>query len=379
MKLALECYEDYGDLLEGKRVALVTNNSSYTSAFVHSADYLRRRCNLTCLFGPEHGIRGEGKAGDAVANGIDPYTGIPTYSLYRRDGQGMTPEMLSQFDILVFDIQDLGLRFYTYLATLGNLVRDCAENGKPLVVLDRPNPLSLSVVEGNILDKDSLSFVGPAEIPIRYGKTIAEMALLFNDSLKRKCDLTIVPLKGYERAMYFDQTSLPWFATSPAIPQLSSALAYAGFCLLEGTNISEGRGTALPFEIFGAPFIDGRKLCDEVSGLDLQGCAFTPLFFTPSSNKFSNVQCQGLYLHVTDRKSFRPVATAIEVLHCIFKLYPKEFMFLGQRPGTKTRPFVRLCGKDSIEKFMTDHVAWIKQMEQDSRDFKERLSCYSLY
>ncbi len=252
----LENISVYSHLFQKRRLGLVTTASAVDSSLRSSVDVLSSQYNVRALYAPEHGIFSDGGAGSSIETFIDTNTSLPVYSLYQHENQHLSPAMVEDIDLLVFDIQDLGLRFYTYIATLKNLLLDTASLGLPMVILDRPNPLGGVVVEGNILDKDAFSFVGPAALPIRYGLTIAELALYIANTEHIDCDLSVIKCEGWTRSLYFDDLSRPWVMTSPAIAHFSSALLYAGMCLFEGTNLSEGRGTSAPFSLIGSPFLE---------------------------------------------------------------------------------------------------------------------------
>ena len=263
MKAHVLCGLDRIDLadarLRGRRVGLMTAPTGVDGYLRSGIDILAERYRLTALFACEHGIRGDIQAGEAVETYTDPDTGVPVYSTYGASGR-LTAEMLDAFDVLVIDLQDVGARFYTFLYSLSFALEECARAGKSVVVLDRLNPLGGRRVEGTLLDERLRSFVGEYALPTRYGLTIGEFALWAADHLRLKLDLTIVPLQGWERWMYLDDTDTPWVAPSPNCATLQAALVYTGTCVFEGTNLSEGRGTTLPFELIGAPWVDAGRL-----------------------------------------------------------------------------------------------------------------------
>jgi uncharacterized protein YbbC (DUF1343 family) len=233
--------------------------------------------------------------------------------------------MLADLDAFVVDLQDIGARYYTFIWTLYLCMRACENRGIHVVVFDRPNPINGVTVEGPPIEKGYESFVGMHPIPVRHGKTIGELATQFRDEAFPKCRLSILPMKNWKREMWFDQTGLPWVMPSPNMPTLDTATVYPGMCLLEGTNISEGRGTARPFEIFGASFIDAEKLCHELKGLKLPGVFFRENYFQPTFNKFSGELCGGAQIHVLNRNVYRAFQTGVEIIRCIRKLYPEKF------------------------------------------------------
>lgn len=375
----IERIGQYPRLFAGKRLGLVTTSASVDRGFASSVEILSERCRLTALYSPEHGLRGEIDAGMSVDSYVDKPTGLRVHSLYRGDARHLGKEMIEGIDLMVFDIQDLGLRFYTYIATLKNLMEDCAGIGLPLVVLDRPNPLGGEAVEGNILGLDSLSFVGPHPLPIRYGLTIGELAGLFASQCGINCDLSVVPMSGWRRRNLFDELGRNWMMTSPALGHFSGALLYAGMCLFEGTNLSEGRGTSCPFELIGAPFIDAESLCREARGLGLPGIKFTPAYFTPAASKHAGKLCSGIYSHVTDKREFRPVETAVRLIALIQKLYPGDFRFLPPYEGALRPPFANLAGTGTAEALVSDAVGLLDRWKADSESFSREKKQYHLY
>ncbi len=324
------------EVLRGKRVGVVCNHTSVLPDGTHLVDtLLRRGVNITVLFGPEHGIRGDVPPGRAVEQGKDPRTGLPVYSLYggtRKPG----PEVLSKVDLILFDIQDVGARFYTYASTMAYVMEAAADNGKTFVVLDRPNPINGVSIEGPVLDLRLISFVGLFPIPVRHGLTLGELARMIvgegyiNPST---VDLVVIPMQGWKRSMWYDQTGLPWVAPSPNIKTLATATVYPGTCFLEATNISEGRGTGKPFENIGAPGLDAERVIAALEEAQLPGVRFVPIRFTPRPDsvaapdpKFKNTACRGIEIRVTDRTKFKPVLTGVMLLGALKRLYPRKFV-----------------------------------------------------
>lgn len=334
-------FEKYFDLIKGKNIGLVTNHSAVLSNGKHLADALfeDKRTTLIALFGPEHGIRGDAPAGKTIQSGKDEKTGLPAYSLYGKINKP-TDEMLKGIDVLLFDIFDVGVRFYTYESTLSLAMEAAAERGIPYIVLDRPNPIRGTWVEGFIREDSLKSFVGLHPITTAHGMTMGELAeMITNEGWLKdgvKAKLTVLKAEGWKRDMWFDQTGLQWVPPSPNIKTLSAATTYPGTCFFEGTNVSEGRGTERPFETIGAPYIDGKKLADELNGFHLKGVVFEPIEFTPkdiphavSNPKHKGMLCGGVVVNVTDRNSFEPVKTGVYMISAIKKLYPKEFQWRG--------------------------------------------------
>ncbi|MBD9436094.1 DUF1343 domain-containing protein [Pseudoxanthomonas sp. PXM03] len=329
------------DLLRGKRVGLVTNATGMDHALRSSVDRFAARTDFTlvALFGPEHGVRGDVQAGDKVASSRDAATGLPVYSLYGEHREP-TPEMLVGVDVLVFDIQDAGTRFYTYPYTLAGVMRAAKRAGIPVIVADRPDPLGGVRVEGPVLDPALASFVGMFPMPIRHGMTIGELATLFNTAFGIGAELHVVAMQGWQRGDEPLRGALPWVPPSPNMPTPDTALVYPGMGLLEGTNVSEGRGTTRPFETLGAPWVDARALAERLNALGLPGVRFRPAWFTPTFSKHAGQACGGVQLHVTDRAAFLPVRTGIAVLKALHDQHPKDFAFLPGQPPF----FDRLAG-----------------------------------
>lgn len=331
--------EKYFHLIDGKRIGLVTNHSALLSNGKHLADALfeEKRTNLVALFGPEHGIRGDAPAGAKVEHGKDPVTGLPAYSLYGRINKP-TDEMLKDVEVLLFDIFDVGVRFYTFESTMSLAMEAAAEKGIPYVVLDRPNPIRGTHVEGFVREDSLRSFVGLHPTPIAHGMTMGELATMINEKgwLKDgvKAKLTVVRMEGWKRSMWYDETGLKWVKPSPNIATLATAVVYPGTCLFEGGSVSEGRGTDQPFEFIGAPYIDGKQLAKELNAYKLRGVWFEPIVFTPreipnivANPKHKGVECGGIYVKVVDRDVFEPVKTAVFMLSSIKRLYPEGFQW----------------------------------------------------
>jgi uncharacterized protein YbbC (DUF1343 family) len=319
--------------LQGKRVGLVTNHTGIDASRKSAIDLLAgaRGTRLTALFSPEHGIRG---ALDAhVDSGKDEKTGLPIHSLYGKTRKP-TADMLRDVDILVFDIQDVGARYYTYISTLALVMEAARENDKSVVVLDRPNPIGGEAVEGPLQDESLRGdFIAYFPLPTRHGMTVGELARLYNTTYGIGCRLEVVPMEGWKRSMYFDETGLPWVNPSPNMRSLPAAIAYPGLGALEGTNLSVGRGTERPFVWYGAPWVDGKKLCDTLEERKLPGVRFKAVTFTPRVQPglprypHTDRECQGFEVEITDRAAFRPVTAALHVLEALYRGHPKELTF----------------------------------------------------
>jgi uncharacterized protein YbbC (DUF1343 family) len=370
------------DLIKGRRIGLVTNHTGVTSSLEWTIDVLNKhpKANLVCLFGPEHGIRGDMQDTHKIDSFTDARTGLRVFSLYGEHYKP-TPEMIADLDALVYDIQDVGARYYTYIATMNRCMEAAAEQNKGFILLDRPNPINGTTVEGNILEGRYRSFVGERETPIRYGMTMGELAHMFNKEYGIECDLTVVKAKGWKRKMWYDETELPWVIPSPNLPTLDSAIVYPGTCLFEGLNISEGRGTTRPFETIGAPWIDGFKLREKLTSLGLPGVNFRGLYFIPTFSKFAGEICGGVQLHVRDREKFRSVLTGLKMIRAIMDLFPGKIEF---RKGWRDEDysFDLLAGTASTREQLLSGVeaeeiekSWAK----DLRTFQAKRRRYLLY
>ncbi len=312
-------------LLKGKNVGLITNHTGRDRQGNSTIDLLFKapEVKLVALFSPEHGIRGALDQ-EKIANTKDEKTGLPIYSLYG-ESRKPSPEMLKGIDTLVFDIQDIGARFYTYISTMGLAMEESAKNKISFVVLDRVNPINGKDVEGPMADAEKLSFVAYHQIPIRHGMTIGELAQLFNKERGLNADLQIVRVEEWRRNEWFDETALTWINPSPNMRSLTQATLYPGVCLLEPTNVSVGRGTDTPFELIGAPWIDGRKLAEALNRAKLSGVRFVPVIYTPRASVHKDAECGGVNIIIVDRESFEPVLTGLEIAAQLLKLFPKEF------------------------------------------------------
>jgi uncharacterized protein YbbC (DUF1343 family) len=357
--------------LRGRRVGLITNHTGVDSRGQRTLDVLRRAEGLTlaALFSPEHGL--EGKLDAKVGHGRHP-TGLQVWSLYG-ETRKPTPEMLAGIDCLVFDIQDIGCRFYTYISTMRNAMLAAAEHGLRFVVLDRPNPIGADVVEGPVLDPGKESFVGFHPIPVRHGMTVGELARMLQGEIPalRGLELQVVPMRGYRRDLLFDETGLLWVDPSPNMRNLHEALLYPGIGLLETTNVSVGRGTDNPFERVGAPWIDGRRLAAALNACELPGVRFYPIEFTPAASKFRGQSCSGVFCMVTDRRRFQSVRTGIHFACALRDLFPGKWdaaaypRLLGDaaviealRAGRSADDIVALW-QDELAAFMTRRARYL--------------------
>lgn len=338
--------------LAGKRVGLITNPTGVTRDLRSTVDVLHKakNVNLAALFGPEHGIRGDVYAGDKVGHATDPTTGVPVHSLYGRTRKP-TPEMLQGLDALVYDIQDIGCRSYTYVNTMAKAMEAAAENGIEFYVLDRPNPLTGDRVEGNILDPKFRSFIGMFEIPYVYGLTCGELAQMINEEGWLgggvKCKLTVIKMRGWRRDMWFDETHLPYVPTSPHVPHADTAMYYVATGIMgELRVISEGVGYTLPFELAGAPWVEAERFAAALNARELAGITFRPLTFKPYYGPHEGKHCGGVQVHIVDRDEANLVAVQFHVMDVHQRLYPDKKLFGSKRDGM----FDKACGTDVVRK-----------------------------
>lgn len=369
--------------LDGKRIGLLTNPTGITKDFRSTIDVCaaQQAGRLTALFACEHGIRGERQAGLLFEDEIDPDLGITVYSLYGKH-RAPTPEMLETVDAIVFDFQDLGVRFYTYLTTLIYTMQACAKAGKELIVLDRPNPLGGLKVEGGLLRDGFQSMVGGWKVPFRTGLTIGEFARLVNDQSETKCKLQVVPLEGWSRGMEYPETGLPWIMPSPNMPTMDTVRVYAGTCLFEGTNLSEGRGTTRPFEMIGAPWLDGKRVAEAMNRRGLPGVLFHPVYFTPMFSKHKGDLCGGVQVYVTGPKEYEAVRSGLYLLEQIQEMYPEQFGWLPPfKEGSKS--FIELLtGSDVVRQTLHEPGAAGRiadEWEREAAEWAKTREPYMLY
>ncbi len=377
IKVGLENISESMHLFEGKRVGLITNPTGVDAEFRSSIDLLSEKVNLVALFSPEHGIRGNLQAGVELEPYTDEKTGAHVYSLYGKTRRP-TKEMLEGLDVLVFDIQDVGARYYTYLYTMAYAMSACAEYDKHFVVLDRPNPVDGIHVEGNILDLDFRSFVGYYPIVQRYGLTVGELAMLFNQEFGISCKLDVVKMTGWKRHMDYQATGRLFVQPSPNIPTTETMYHYLATCLFEGTNMSEGRGTTKPFSLIGAPWLNADKVIDTLKDYDLRGVSFRPQYFTPMFSKHQGVLCQGIELYVTDKDLYEPVYTGYVLLDVIRHMH-KEFEILNPYAGGRA-PFINLLTGDRFASEDTLNLKQIKEkLDHDRKAFLQIKERYHIY
>jgi uncharacterized protein YbbC (DUF1343 family) len=345
----LEALRERGfEPITGRRIGLLTNPSAVTRDLDSTTDVLRRaaQVDLRALFSPEHGYAAAAADGTHVASSIDPRTGLMIHSLYGATLHP-TPDMLADLDAVVCDIQDIGVRYYTYAWTISYLLEAAGAAGLDVILLDRPNPLG-GAVDGDLVQPDHLSIVGGAHVPVQHGLTLGELMTLYNQRWNpTPAALRVVACEGYQRGMRWEETGLPFVPPSPAMPHLSTARQYPGACLIEGTNLSEGRGTALPFEVCGAPFIDAPALAEQLNGLGLDGVRYRPHVFMPTASKYAGEVCGGVQAHITGAE-YRPLLAWVAVIREIRRLYPGDFAWLPPYTEGGFIPFDRLAGGPTL-------------------------------
>jgi uncharacterized protein YbbC (DUF1343 family) len=387
VKLGLEkILNERLDVLKDIRVGLICNQASVNHKFQHAADLFHEneQINLVKLFGPQHGIRGDVQDNMIeTSHSIDTTTGLPIYSLYSETREP-TEEMLSELDALVFDLQDVGGRVYTFIYTMANSMIACAKYGKKMFVLDRPNPIGGIVVEGNNLEKGHESFVGQYPIPMRHGLTVGELAKLFNREFEINCELEVITMNGWERAYFYDETDAPWVMPSPNIPTVDTTVVFPATVFFEGTQVSEGRGTTRPFEIVGAPYIDAKQYADTLESLELEGVVFRSINFLPTFQKHMGQTCGGVFVHVLDREMFEPVITGLAMVKTIVDLYPNEFEWKNTpyEYVFDRNPFDVIAGTEKVRK-MIENGSSVKDIklswQKDVEVFENLRKQYFLY
>jgi uncharacterized protein YbbC (DUF1343 family) len=378
--------EDRMELLRGARVGLVCNQASVDHSLRHAADILGERSEfqLTTLFGPQHGIRGDVQDNMVETDHmLDKATGKPIYSLYSETREP-TEQMLENVDALVFDMQDVGCRIYTFIYTLANCMRAAVKYGKRVVVCDRPNPITGEFVAGNVLEPEYASFVGQFPIPTRHGMTVAEMALMFNEHFQIGCDLEVVTMEGWSREQWMDETDAPWVIPSPNMPMPQTATVFPGTVHVEGTQLSEGRGTTLPFELIGAPYIESEEYAGQLTSIGFPGTHFRACGFQPTFQKHAGQTCGGVQIHVTDRESFEPVIVGLATIKVAYDLYGEHFRW--KEPPYEyvydKNPFDVISGTNRIRAQIEGHDpldAIRETLTGGVEDFKRTRSSYLLY
>lgn len=375
-------------VFQGKRLGLISSNAAVNLQLVSSLEVLHKRYGIAVIFAPEHGFYGNVPAGETLGHAVHAATGIPVYSLYQKDQKRLTKERLAQVDAVVYDLPDVGARYYTYLTTMRYAMEDCAAAGKEFILLDRYNPLG-DRVEGACLQPGYESFVGAYPICIRYGLTIGELAEMIHTEQKLDGSLTVIPCAGWKRSSLHDQLGRVWVMPSPGIPQFETALLYPGTCLFEATNLSEGRGTTAPFAMIGAPFVEAEAVVSDLRAKRLPGLLCSTAYFTPTFSKFTGELCQGVHLHVTDPHAFRAVETAIELFDVIKRRYPEAVTLLPPLSDESKPMSEQLYGSRAFVEYVdtleggsqgqASKQGLLEQMRQEEQAFVERKQAYHRY
>lgn len=362
--------------LKGKRIGILCHASSITRNFSHITDlfFQRKDCKLSAIFGPQHGLFGQTQDNMIEWQGfIHPHFKIPVFSLYGNHRKPAS-EMLKEIDILIIDLQDVGARLYTYIWTVKLCMEACAEEGIPVLLLDRPNPIARLACDGPVLKKEFFTFVGGASIPLCHRMTIGEMAIWLKDKYFNRCNLSVIKMEGWSRSMMYPDTGLPWVLPSPNMPTPQTAILYPGTVLIEALNVSEGRGTTIPFELFGAPFIDAYSLKKNLDSRAIPGCSFRIHNFIPTFNKYSNQFCNGIQIHVADINIFLPVATAIEIIEAIIETSPDGSLIFNKPPYEYENnhiPFDILSGDSEMRLVLENGKSITIEKERWQHEIKE--------
>lgn len=387
VKLGIDRINEYDGLIRGRRLGVISACSGLSSDYRYPIDILNEKYKVTAIFSPEHGPRGVLGPGEKVSGGIDKLTGLPVCSLFEdflfqggKDGAYMPDKsVLEDVDCMVYDMQDVGSRYFTYVSTLFYVMKACAENGLPLIVLDRPNPIG-GGVEGCVQDEENLSFIGLTRVPIRHGMTVGELARLYNGEYGLGCDLTVITLTGWDHGMYCDETGLPFARPSPNLPTFESILVYNGTCMFAGTNVSEGRGTTQPFLLVGAEYIDPALLADTLnSDKNLSGVRFSPAFFRPEFSKSAGKTLYGVRLHVTDKRALEPVRLGVTMIRTVQRLYPDDFEFTPPKtPGGRYHIDLS-TGNSDLRDGLLSSGQIIEKWNKDAKEFEIKRKKYLLY
>lgn len=382
--------EKIKNLLSGKRLGVISACSALSSDYRYPVDILNEKFDVRAIFSPEHGPRGVLGPGEKVSGGVDDLTGKPVYSLFedfftstdkaKTDGAYMPHrKSMAELDCMVFDMQDVGSRYFTYVSTLFYVMCACAVQGVLLVVLDRPNPVG-DKVEGCIQDPENLSFIGMTRVPIRHGMTVGELARLYNGEYKIGCDLTVVRMKGYKRGMYYDETGLPFVRPSPNLPTLESVYVYNGTCMFAGTNVCDGRGTTQPFLLVGAEYIKSDALADRLNADGtLKGVKFSPAFFRAEFGRYAGKTLYGVRLHVTDKRALSPVRLGVTMIKTIRDMYPDDFEFTKPKTDGGRYHIDLSTGNSDLRDGVLSAEEIMKKWNKDAAKFRQTRKKYLLY
>ena len=379
---------EFPKVLGGKRLGLMTGGSGVGRDFRASIEILKEAYNLTALFAPEHGVRGEQQGGVRIHNQLDAHSGVPIFSLFDDaiDTTIATPraalympsqEALDRIDALVVDIQDVGSRYYTYPSTLFYIMKACAAAGKECIVLDRPNPIG-GDIEGNTHREENLSFIGLTRVPIRHGMTMGELAKFYNGEYHLNCPLEVIPVSGWNRSMYYDETGLPRICPSPNLPTLDGVVLYNATCMFAGTNLSDGRGTTRPFEYLGAPYMNPFDVKDAFDEMRLPGVAFSVAHYIPTFFKYAGEVCPAVQIHVLDKRAVRSVALGVRMMRTLQAMYPNDFAFTRPKPGGRWHIDIE-SGTDELRATTKTADEILAGWDEEARAFSAIRDRYGLY
>ena len=376
-KVGIENIDQYLHLFKNKKVGLITNPTGVDHKFRSTIDILKEKTKLVSLYAPEHGVRGDLQACVRLENYVDEETGCMVYSLYGKDKKP-SYDMLKDIDVLCFDIQDVGARFYTFIYTMAYAMMAAKEFNKKFIVFDRPNPVGGMEVEGNILNLKYRSFVGYYPLVQRYGLTVGELALMFNQLYEIDCDLEVIKMSDYDRKNDYKALNYPWVLPSPNIAQMDSTYAYLATCYFEGTNVSEGRGTTTPFHVVGAPWLKSKSVIKKLNEKNLPGVQFRTMYFTPTFSKHKDELCEGIELYITDKKVFKPVNTGYTLLYLISEMHA-EFKFLPPYKEGMNPMIDLLTGDDFMrtKRLSLDEI--LEKIDHDSKAFKQMKGKFHIY
>ena len=370
--------DDFGSFFAQKRIGLITNPSGIRSDFIPTADWLAQHFTLQALYAPEHGVRGDAQDGQSIQGYIDKRTGAVVHSIYG-ETRAPLPEMLRDIDVMVYDMQDVGSRYYTFIYTMANCMQAAAQKGIPFVVLDRPNPLGGTQICGTHLMPENRSFIGMYDIPQQYGLTCGELAEYFNRTQNFGCYLTVVPLQNWQRSDYGCELDLPQISPSPNLPAFESTLLYNGTCLFEGVNVSEGRGTTKPFQVVGAPFIEADTYADALNSLHLSGVFFRPMYFTPMFSKHKGVLCGGVQVHVTDYRTVQPLHVGAAMIVTLKQLYPQALQFVPPNHEKGDFTLDLLWGSDSLRTQIISCAQAFAEIDRHTNEMRPSIEQSFLY
>lgn len=369
---------EYALLFKNKRIGLITNPTGANASFVQTADIFAKKYKLQALFAPEHGVRGDAQDGQSITSYIDEATGAVVHSIYG-EMRAPKPEMLKNIDVMVYDIQDVGSRYYTFIYTMANCLAACGEAGIPFVVLDRPNPLGGAIVAGTAMQPQNRSFIGMYDIPQQYGLTCGELANFFNATEHLGAEVTVVPLQSWERKYLQPDYFMPQISPSPNLPCFESVLLYNGTCLFEGLNVSEGRGTTKPFQYVGAPFINADKYAQKLNSLSLSGVYFRPVYFTPMFSKYKGQLCGGVQAHIINAREVKPLYMGAAMVLCLKSMYPNELVFVPPNHEKGDFTLDLLWGSSYLRQDSATIASAFEQIEQNTALKAPLLRKYHIY